>query len=121
MLALLVTSPEHRRRGAGSLLLQWGIDESEKSGLQAYTQASEDGRRLYSHHGFKELETVDFQLQNYGLIGVERMTEMLRLPSSHAGEEAESQPAEGRWTIASIAIGFLESTFARLSKFMVRG
>ncbi|KAK4902318.1 hypothetical protein LTR27_001222 [Elasticomyces elasticus] len=81
LLALLVTSSQYRRQGAGSLLVQWGTVKSDETGLPAYLQASEQGRRLYSHHGFAELDKVEFNLTDYGLNGVEIMTEMLRHPS----------------------------------------
>lgn len=82
VLALLATAAQHRRRGAGGLLLQWGIDLSEATGLPCYLQASEQGRRLYLHHGFQDIDTVEFDLHEYGLEGVERMTEMIRNPST---------------------------------------
>ncbi|KAK5742168.1 hypothetical protein LTR17_003409 [Elasticomyces elasticus] len=84
MLALLVTSSQHRRKGAGRLLVQWGLAMSDESGLPAYLQASEAGRRLYRHHGFAELGKVEFNLAGYGLDGIEVMTEMLRYPSTSA-------------------------------------
>ncbi|KAJ8128996.1 hypothetical protein O1611_g4637 [Lasiodiplodia mahajangana] len=34
--ALLVTADKHRRRGAGSLMVQWGTDLAESLGLQCY-------------------------------------------------------------------------------------
>ncbi|KAK7744806.1 hypothetical protein SLS62_010039 [Diatrype stigma] len=82
LLALLATAPEQRCRGAGGLLVRWGIDRSEATGLPCYLQASEQGRRLYRHHGFRDLDTVVFHLAEYGLDGVERMTEMIREPST---------------------------------------
>ncbi|KAK4547553.1 hypothetical protein LTR36_000510 [Oleoguttula mirabilis] len=84
LLALLVTSSQHRRRGAGSLLVQSGIKKSDETGLPAYLQASEQGRRLYGHYGFEDIDTVEFNLSDYGMTGVERMTEMLRKPSGTA-------------------------------------
>ncbi|KAI3317617.1 hypothetical protein HD806DRAFT_514597 [Xylariaceae sp. AK1471] len=83
LLALLVTADKHRRRGAGSLLVQWGIDLSESLGLQCYVQASEQGWRLYQHHGFQDIGSVQFDLSRYGLEGIEVMTEMIRNPQKH--------------------------------------
>ncbi|KAI1515608.1 Acetyltransferase domain containing protein [Pyrenophora tritici-repentis] len=80
LLALLVTAPQHRRRGAGSLLVQWGIAKSEELGLPAYLQASAQGQRLYQSHGFKDIDTVEFNLTDFGLEGMEKMTEMIRHP-----------------------------------------
>jgi hypothetical protein len=60
--------------------VKWGIDMSEATGLSCYLQASEQGRRLYSHQGFEVIDTVGFDLSKYGLVGVDRMTEMMRKP-----------------------------------------
>lgn len=54
---------------------------SDATGLPCYLQASEQGRRLYGHHGSQDIDTVEFNLSDYGLDGVEKMTEMLREPS----------------------------------------
>lgn len=92
MLALLVTAKEFRRRGAASLLVRWGIELSEKNGLPCYVQASEQGQKLYEHHGFEDLETVEFDLVKYGMKGVERMTEMLRNSASRKTvDQAENE------------------------------
>lgn len=77
-MALLVTARKHRKRGAGSMLVRWGIELSERTGLPCYLQASEQGRRLYQGHGFEEIDTVVFNLSEYGLEGTEKMTEMGR-------------------------------------------
>jgi predicted GNAT family N-acyltransferase len=90
VLALLVTASQHRRRGAGSLIVQWGVQKSEELRLPAYLQASEQGRRLYRHYGFEDIDTVEYNLSEYGLEGVERMTEMLRKPSSNPEPKAAS-------------------------------
>ncbi|KAL1837286.1 hypothetical protein VTJ49DRAFT_4052 [Mycothermus thermophilus] len=81
LLALLVTAEQHRRKGAGGLLVQWGLDKQKETGLNCYLQASEQGRRLYRHYGFQDMDTVVFDLEKYGLKGVERMTEMIRYPT----------------------------------------
>jgi predicted GNAT family N-acyltransferase len=80
VLALLVTASQHRRRGAGSLLVRWGLEVSDTTGLPCYLQASGQGRRLYLNYGFQDIDTVKFNLSDYGLEGVEKMTEMLREP-----------------------------------------
>ncbi|KAJ0119219.1 acyl-CoA N-acyltransferase [Diaporthe amygdali] len=87
LLALLVTARQHRQRGAGSILVRWGIELSDKTGLPCYVQASEQGRRLYQQHGFEEIDTVEFNLSEYGLEGIEKMTEMTRTPSAKIAPE----------------------------------
>lgn len=82
VLALLVTAEQHRGRGAGRLLLKWGINFSESDGhVPIYLQASEQGRKLYSYYGFNEMGSVKFDLSEFGLDGVEVMTEMIRKPT----------------------------------------
>lgn len=53
-------------------------------GLPLYVQASDQGRRLYLHHGFNELGREEFDLEKFGLRGLEVMTEMIRQPSNTA-------------------------------------
>ncbi|KAI0010760.1 acyl-CoA N-acyltransferase [Xylariaceae sp. FL0662B] len=89
LLLALVTASHHRRRGAGSLMVRWGIDLSEETGLPCYLQASEQGRCLYRRHGFQVIDTVRFNLSEYGLEGVEEMTEMIRKPSVVATLEVQ--------------------------------
>jgi GNAT superfamily N-acetyltransferase len=78
VLALLVTAEEHRRQGAGSLLVKWGLEKQRETGLICYLQASDQGKSLYIHYGFQDIDTVVFDLDRYGLKGVEKITEMVR-------------------------------------------
>ena len=68
-------------QGAGSLLVKWGLEEQRGTGLHCDLQASEQGRSLYSHYGFQDIDTVVFDLERYGLKGAEKMTEMIRYPT----------------------------------------
>lgn len=90
MLALLVTAEEHRRQGAGSLLVKWGLEKQKETGLKCYLQASEQGRSLYSHYAFGDIDTVVFDLEKYGLAGVEKMTEMIRYPTESGQPETQA-------------------------------
>ncbi|KAM3150512.1 hypothetical protein ABEW05_009173 [Botrytis cinerea] len=44
--------PEHRRKGAGSLMMQWGCKLADEKGLEAFVESTDDGRELYKAHGF---------------------------------------------------------------------
>ncbi|KOS43687.1 hypothetical protein ACN38_g5384 [Penicillium nordicum] len=48
----LGTHPDYQRRGAGSMLVQWGCDLADKDGVAAYVDASKEGAPLYQKHGF---------------------------------------------------------------------
>lgn len=51
-LDMLATHPDYRRRGAGSMLIQWGCDVADREGSGAYIDASKAGAPLYAKHGF---------------------------------------------------------------------
>ncbi|KAL7806706.1 acyl-CoA N-acyltransferase [Trichoderma aethiopicum] len=79
-LKLLHTDPDHQRRGAGSLCLQWGTSEADRLGLVSYLEASEEGRPLYEKFGFKVVGRIVVDLSKWG--GTEPATayQMVREP-----------------------------------------
>ncbi|KAF4544268.1 putative gnat family protein [Lasiodiplodia theobromae] len=79
-LNLLVTHPNHHRRGAGGMLVRWGTQQADKVGLICFLEASEAGRPLYKRHGFEDQETVVFDFSKYGLSGTDTNTTMIRQP-----------------------------------------
>lgn len=81
VLALLVISEKHRRRGAGGLLLQWGIEKSERLNIPCCLQASAQDRRLYKKYSFQAIDIVEFNLNEYGLEGREGIMEMIPQPT----------------------------------------
>jgi GNAT superfamily N-acetyltransferase len=79
VLNILMTDPEHHRRGAGALHLQWGIEEAAKLGLPMYLEGSTFGRPLYERFGFKIYKVVTFDLAKYGAgSGTEENCVMMR-------------------------------------------
>jgi hypothetical protein len=70
--------------------VRWGLEKQKETGLPCYLQASEQGRNLYRHYGFQDIDTVVFDLEKYGLRGVERMTEMIRYPTGSGKDETHS-------------------------------
>jgi GNAT superfamily N-acetyltransferase len=62
-LELLVTHPDYRRRGAGTLLTQWGIDQSLREGCDVGVEGSVMGAPLYKHLGFELQEVRKIQLE----------------------------------------------------------
>ena len=56
---MLGTVEEHRRQGIATHLVKWGTDQADKSGLETYVDASEEGRPYYiSRHGFGNARKV---------------------------------------------------------------
>jgi len=58
VLMYLAVSPAWRRKGAGTMLVQWGVERCREVGAVAYLEATEEGARLYSRLGFETMEVV---------------------------------------------------------------
>ncbi|KAJ6779366.1 hypothetical protein PWT90_04031 [Aphanocladium album] len=56
----------HQRRGAGSIMMDWGVKQADDRGLTSYVQASPEGRRLYEKFGFREVDTHVVDLTKWG-------------------------------------------------------
>ncbi|KAL4866235.1 hypothetical protein BDV12DRAFT_138390 [Aspergillus spectabilis] len=54
----LFVHPEYQRRGIARELLQWGLEEAEKLGLEVYLEATPAGRPFYSRCGFETVKVV---------------------------------------------------------------
>ncbi|ROW07983.1 hypothetical protein VMCG_03596 [Cytospora schulzeri] len=71
LLGMIVTAPEYRRRGAASLLVQWGIDKADEDGVEIYLEASEAGRPMYEKFGLHTLKVMDFDMAQLGYEGID--------------------------------------------------
>ena len=49
---------DFQRRGAGTLLMQWGIERAAALNLPAYLEASSAGYPLYLKLGFRKIDIV---------------------------------------------------------------
>ncbi|OJD35177.1 acyl-n-acyltransferase [Diplodia corticola] len=65
-LATLVTDPDEGRRGAGGMLVRWGLERADAEGLEAYVDASPAGEGLYARSGFEVVRRVGFDLGRWG-------------------------------------------------------
>lgn len=66
ILDTLVTLSEHHRRGAGSLLLNWGRERADEAGVEMYLEASPMGQPLYARYGFEPLGPLVVDLRRWG-------------------------------------------------------
>ena len=78
VLNMLMTHPEHQRRGAGKMLVQQGTDLADKGRLPCYLEGSPQGHRLYLDMGFEDLETVDMDGSKFGSEGIHLHYVMVR-------------------------------------------
>ncbi|MCJ1227020.1 hypothetical protein MMC12_003675 [Toensbergia leucococca] len=58
VLDLLFCIPTYQHRGAGTQLVQWGVQRADKMGIQAFVEATRAGRHLYEQNGFTSMESV---------------------------------------------------------------
>jgi len=64
-LAVLVTSPEHRKKGAGSMLIGWGTKVADEQQIPSYLEATPAGAGLYRKHGFEQVAKLDIDLRPF--------------------------------------------------------
>ena len=78
VLNILDTHPDHQRRGAGRMIVEWGTKIADEEGLPCYLEGSEAGYRLYRQNGFEDVETLEWELEEWGEEGVCRFVCMIR-------------------------------------------
>ncbi|KAA8904882.1 acyl-CoA N-acyltransferase [Sphaerosporella brunnea] len=62
-LELLCTHPDFRRRGAGTLLIRWGIELGRKEDASVGVESSPGGLSLYKKLGFKQIALLTVRVQ----------------------------------------------------------
>jgi len=53
---MMCTHPSHRRRGAASLMLQWGVDKAKELNCDMFVEASWHGGQVYQKFGFLHVD-----------------------------------------------------------------
>jgi len=56
-LDMLGTIPEYRKLGVASMLMQWGIERTDRDKLECFIDASEKGVPVYEKFGFLPKES----------------------------------------------------------------
>jgi predicted acetyltransferase len=62
-LMILATHPDHRRQGAASKLLAWGIQEAQTKKVSITLFSSPMGLPLYRKNGFEQVGLVHVQVE----------------------------------------------------------
>lgn len=66
-LELIATRPEFQGKGAAGSLLRWGLEKADSEGLDAYLEASPDGKPIYEQFGFIAQQEHVSNLEGKGL------------------------------------------------------
>lgn len=78
VIANLVTSPKHRRKGAASQLISAGLALADAHHLPTYVEATPVGLGLYLKHGFEKVDTLTVDLRPWGHPIVQEHTILIR-------------------------------------------
>lgn len=62
-LEILATRREDQGRGAGGMLLRWGLERADEEGTETYLEASPDGKPIYQRFGFEEVDRLVVDLK----------------------------------------------------------
>ncbi|KAI7540712.1 hypothetical protein KC331_g9009 [Hortaea werneckii] len=79
-LSILVTHSHHQRRGAASMLVQWGCEKADERGMVAALMATKAGVGVYLRHGFQVLNETMLDLRPYSVDASDLRIGMLRQP-----------------------------------------
>jgi len=80
MLGTLTIRPEYQRKGVGTLLMKYGIEEADRLGIRSYLEASAAGKGLYLRYGYKPVKNIEFDTRPYGGDFTDIHTVMIREP-----------------------------------------
>ncbi len=63
---MLGTLPSYQGRGAGSLIMRYGVEQADRDGRKAYLEASPSSVSLYRRFGFFEKDEVTVDVKGHG-------------------------------------------------------
>lgn len=64
-LEIIVTRARYQGRGAGGMLMGWGVQRADEDGVECYLDATPEGKHLYKKFDFKDGSTLNFFNQTY--------------------------------------------------------
>jgi GNAT superfamily N-acetyltransferase len=80
MLNSLATHPDHQGRGAGKLLLDWGVEKADDEQLVTYLDATQVAKPIYEKRGFEVRRVVEWDRTAWGGEGIDAHYSMVRHP-----------------------------------------
>ncbi|KAI1655135.1 putative GNAT family acetyltransferase [Daldinia decipiens] len=65
-LTFMGTDPAHRRRGAATMMVRWGMEHSRKDGAPAYLESTLEAASFYRNIGFVDVDTISLEYRADG-------------------------------------------------------
>ena len=87
VLMYMCVEPKHQRKGAGTLLVRWGLERCEELGIPAFLEASEDGVPMYDKLGYLAVATPKAVIEG----NLVEYKEMLWMPRRWGEERREDE------------------------------
>ena len=78
VLKLLAVLPEYQSQGCGRMLIKSGLEIVDAAGAKAELEATPQGKPIYERYGFKEVDAIVFELEEYGSKETQITTCMIR-------------------------------------------
>lgn len=79
-LGTLVTDPQHERKGAGRMLVEWGCRRADAEGRKCSLHATPGAKKLYLACGFEVVSETEIDMRPYGGDATVLATTMMRKP-----------------------------------------
>ncbi|KAK3722963.1 hypothetical protein LTR37_002108 [Vermiconidia calcicola] len=64
------TREPFQKKGAGSLVVKWGLEQAAAEGVPAYLESGMQAKGLYEKHGFREIGRHNVDCTSFGMPGV---------------------------------------------------
>lgn len=82
VLGLLNVHPESRGLGAARAMIEWGLQQADEKGAEAYLEAAPELAPLFEKFGWVVVDEICFDLDQWDVLetGVQRWVCMLRKP-----------------------------------------
>jgi len=93
-LELVATRKEWQGRGAAGMLLRWGVQRADEDGVEAYLEASPEGKPVYERYGFREVERVVVSLEGKGCSEEEYVEVFMVRPATKKKKKKEEEEEE---------------------------
>ncbi|KAL8795165.1 MAG: hypothetical protein Q9195_002320 [Heterodermia aff. obscurata] len=87
VLDILAVDPAYQGRGAGSMLVQWGLGLADELGFDSVVESSVNGRAVYAKHGFRLVKPMEFDFSEKFASRQKPNIFFLRRPARRNGDD----------------------------------